>query len=416
MTAEVVVMNKGAIAIAADSAVTISHEDGSKIYNTAHKLFNISQIDAIGLMVYNNAEVAGYPWETLVKEFRFLNKNRNFDTIKECAECFIKYVGSIYFSKNAQDRCAENIIIDKFKKIRQDIAYFIESHIENAGDISSGDADFIINDLISEEVSQLSNKGYSAAFQDIDEVKLAWRLRRIIVQCRKSIFDEYDLNAETNKMLTRIGVMSITRKHFSEHMSAVVIAGFGGKEMFPSLACYYIDGFIDGKLKCDLNKIREIDEDNSAAIYPFAQSDMMFRFMEGVDPDYQNFLTISMGRVMSLIPEIFAERYIKRKKSRTQAISDMSAAVDKAKEIFSDELKNYRWENFVNPVIENVRFLPKDELAILAESLVNITSLKRRMSMDLETVGGPIDVAVISRRDGFIWIKRKQIHEQKSEW
>ena len=27
--------------------------------------------------------------------------------------------------------------------------------------------------------------------------------------------------------------------------------------------------------------------------------------------------------------------------------------------------------------------------------------------MDAETVGGPIDVAVISKGDGFIWIKRK---------
>ena len=27
--------------------------------------------------------------------------------------------------------------------------------------------------------------------------------------------------------------------------------------------------------------------------------------------------------------------------------------------------------------------------------------------MDAETVGGPIDVAVISKSEGFIWIKRK---------
>jgi hypothetical protein len=27
--------------------------------------------------------------------------------------------------------------------------------------------------------------------------------------------------------------------------------------------------------------------------------------------------------------------------------------------------------------------------------------------MDPETVGGPIDVAVISKGDGFVWIKRK---------
>lgn len=43
----------------------------------------------------------------------------------------------------------------------------------------------------------------------------------------------------------------------------------------------------------------------------------------------------------------------------------------------------------------------------MAESLVNLTSFERRVTPDAETVGGPIDVAVISRGDGFIWIKRK---------
>jgi hypothetical protein len=51
--------------------------------------------------------------------------------------------------------------------------------------------------------------------------------------------------------------------------------------------------------------------------------------------------------------------------------------------------------------------LPKSELAAMAEALVNLTSFKRKVSMELETVGGPIDVAVISKGDGFIWVKRK---------
>jgi hypothetical protein len=43
----------------------------------------------------------------------------------------------------------------------------------------------------------------------------------------------------------------------------------------------------------------------------------------------------------------------------------------------------------------------------MAESLVNLTSFKRHVSKESETVGGPIDVAVITKGDGFIWIKRK---------
>jgi hypothetical protein len=64
------------------------------------------------------------------------------------------------------------------------------------------------------------------------------------------------------------------------------------------------------------------------------------------------------------------------------------------------------------PVIDSVASLPTDELAAMAESLVNLTAFKRRMtSVETDTVALPIDVAVISKGDGFIWIKRKHYFE-----
>ena len=33
--------------------------------------------------------------------------------------------------------------------------------------------------------------------------------------------------------------------------------------------------------------------------------------------------------------------------------------------------------------------------------------MKRKVTVGPETVGGPVDVAVISRHEGFIWVKRK---------
>ena len=52
-------------------------------------------------------------------------------------------------------------------------------------------------------------------------------------------------------------------------------------------------------------------------------------------------------------------------------------------------------------------FLNKSELAEMAETLVNLVSFRKQVTMEAETVGGPIDVAVITKGDGFIWIKRK---------
>lgn len=49
----------------------------------------------------------------------------------------------------------------------------------------------------------------------------------------------------------------------------------------------------------------------------------------------------------------------------------------------------------------------------MAEALVNLTSFKRKISLEIETVGEPIDVAIISKGDGFIWIKRKHYFDPK---
>lgn len=54
MTAEIAILNKDAIALAADSAVTISAGDKEeKTYDSADKLFELCRHNPIGVMIYN---------------------------------------------------------------------------------------------------------------------------------------------------------------------------------------------------------------------------------------------------------------------------------------------------------------------------------------------------------------------------
>ena len=69
MTAEVLVMNKHGVALAADSAVTTQ---GRKVYNSANKLFRLSKKSAIGILVYQNSSLNGIPWELLIKRRIFV--------------------------------------------------------------------------------------------------------------------------------------------------------------------------------------------------------------------------------------------------------------------------------------------------------------------------------------------------------
>jgi hypothetical protein len=70
MTAVVGILNKQAVAIAADSAVTISGANGRKIFNKANKVFTLSKYHPVGVMIYNSASFMETPWETVIKMYR----------------------------------------------------------------------------------------------------------------------------------------------------------------------------------------------------------------------------------------------------------------------------------------------------------------------------------------------------------
>lgn len=134
--------------------------------------------------------------------------------------------------------------------------------------------------------------------------------------------------------------------------------------------------------------------------------------MEGIDPLYLNFLRQYMTALFNKYPEDIVKDLpkltAKEKKALIQKVRDQgSTLVDDLIKATSD----YGAAKNVDPIIDTVAFLPLKELASMAESLVNLTSFKRRVTMVPETVSGPIDVAVISKGDGFIWINRKQYFE-----
>jgi len=105
------------------------------------------------------------------------------------------------------------------------------------------------------------------------------------------------------------------------------------------------------------------------------------------------------------------ERLIMNDEDKTQ----LEIASQAAEAAFIEDLRSTRFEEIRSQsrqeIEDMVEFMPKPELATMAEALVNLTSIKRRVSRGFETVGGPIDVAVISRTEGFIWVKRKHYFE-----
>lgn len=198
-----------------------------------------------------------------------------------------------------------------------------------------------------------------------------------------------------------------------EDISGVVIAGFGEKDTFPSLKSFHLEGIANNKVKYMEYISAKINFTMSALIIPFAQREMVDTFMEGIDPYWTDHMEGYLSKIFDKYPEIIVENIVKSDNEKKLLMSKLKELSNKIFKDYQKGIRTFRRNNYVNPVLSVVSMLPKDELAAMAEALVSLTSFKRKVTMGSETVGGPIDVAVISKGDGFVWIKRK--HYFKAE-
>jgi hypothetical protein len=188
--------------------------------------------------------------------------------------------------------------------------------------------------------------------------------------------------------------------------SGIVIAGYGDDDVYASLRSYRVESVIENQLIYDGDRHIDVAE-QGAAIVPFAQSEMVHAFMEGVEPRYLSTIEREMAAVLKRFAEVAAEGSGLDDDHMPAFRSALEQLAEDATNEFRTKSRAFREENFALPSLNITDILPKDELAAMAESLVNLTAFRRRMSLDAETVGGPVDVAVISKGDGFIWIRRK---------
>ena len=92
MTAIVGVLNKHAVAIAADSAVTMGNTH--KVINSGNKIFTLSKFQPVGIMTYSSADFMGTPWEIIIKLYRKSLKDDVKDTLEDYVHHFIDYLKS----------------------------------------------------------------------------------------------------------------------------------------------------------------------------------------------------------------------------------------------------------------------------------------------------------------------------------
>lgn len=423
MTAEIVIMNKEAVALAADSAVSLvtgPAENPQKIFTSANKIFRLSNNHTVAFMIFNNAAFLGIPWEPLITRFGDSIGPAPLPVLADYAERFLNFL------KNEQELITADIEKQYFTSlIYTYYLFFRQIFQQNSMEIIRVQgviSEDQIGDIVAEKINEIYSKiAVAESVPGIDQAHirdLSKTYDDITTRAISEVFEQLPIPDLARAQLKEIpflffGKYSGSLDPMVQNFSGIVIAGFGEKEIFPSLVTFAIEGRLSGALKYKETENKKITLETGAYVIPFAQREMVDIFMSGIDPRLIDALVESLSEIFHQFPQAIVDSIETMKDDEKSSLkTQFQPQSDELISRISTYIDNYRASN-IGPVINVVISLPKTELAAMAESLVNLTSLKRKVSLQAETVGGPVDVAVISKRDGFVWIKKKHYFKEE---
>ncbi len=418
MTAEIVIMNKEAVAIAADSAVSLvtgPADSPQKIFTSANKIFGLSGNHTVALMIYNNASFLGIPWEPLLTRFEDTLGPAPLSSLDEYAEKIIRFLTTEQelITPEIEKQYFTALIYNYYLMFRMAFQAGASEMMRIQGAISEEQVGEIVAEKIAQTYESLASLEYIKGADDARAKELVAGFDEITTKAISDVFEQLPITDEARVQLKAMPVLFFIKNAgpedpASQDFSGLVITGFGKKEIFPALVTYAIQGRLSGILKYREIENKKISFEKSGYVMPFAQQEMVDTFMAGMDHRFFDALIESLEAIFQEFPRSIIdgiETIDDAEKANLKTL--IQPRSDELISQISTFLNNYRNSNVI-PIINVVVSLPKTELAAMAEFLVNLTSLKRKVSLQAETVGGPVDVAVISKRDGFVWIKKKE--------
>lgn len=412
MTSEVVVLNKLGVVIAADSAVTSSGALGKahpRYSKSANKIFDISPHGNVGVTIFSNAAIDSVPWDIAFKEFRANQTGNALSTLDD-------YVGAIRSFLTANTRLFPPAHLSKVKErlLALAAAYILRRSAALYPDLRN-------------EAKSIGERVHAWTQASV-ELKTKFSALSVdkslsVAAFEATLADLHTLSASLQTELSPTALSSIVTSPqvlaelavaalYKEPQSflpytGLVVSGYGDDEIFPSYRTVHVYGHIGTELLVNIpaDSAKSISHDEGAWIQAFAQSSMIDVFTQGFGfPLYQVIDEKSRAALDYVIEQLTASGI---------AIPPETSKpiVDAALERFHDGWTQKNREKHFSPLISVLAGLSVPEMCELAETLLTLESVKERVTSPSESVGGPIDVAVITKSEGLVWVKRKHFFD-----
>jgi hypothetical protein len=430
MSSAVILINRLGVAVAADSASTIGNRKA--IFISAQKIFPIGKEDSAQVLAitFDAAVFMNVPVELLLKKYsnhvnqhgfskltiqdymqdfiRFVEEQKELFHFKESEEIYLFWLIRQIFNdfKNEFKELSSDMMDDKnyqntlesiYIKLSKKNKEEIKDH--NESDESNQIKNMIGKDFIKEKYPKLIEEAFRYELSEgssKDENKDVDPEKIVLDKKEQQILKHF-----TNYVYEKIGNRNAYRKY---SRCGIYFVGYGNSSLYPSYWGIDAYAFLNGKFVYENDYRRSVTNQNRSYYKPLAQDDSIEAFIVGA-----NFITrFDIWHMTNTsIQDKFKELYDKNK--------DQKKLIEKIQEEISKTLLNLKYFDSIEDKA-NQTFLSAlatmgiSDMTEYAEKMISLQSLKRKYELDSEynsTVGGPTDVAIITKFEGFKWIKFK---------
>jgi hypothetical protein len=156
----------------------------------------------------------------------------------------------------------------------------------------------------------------------------------------------------------------------------VVVAGFGGNDIFPAIQTFSPHLLALNRLIYQEEKDESFRVTHSefAALIPFAQKDVADAFLKGIDRRYLQIFSGALSEITKSYPQVLVDSVSGLDAAaKKEALKRLKKVAKRTEKAIGKKLRKHLTETHLAPLIDVLGVLPKDELAAMAEALVNIT-------------------------------------------
>ncbi len=461
MTSQIALMNHLGVALASDSVVSFS---SGRNYSTVNKIFSLAGRQPVAIMISGSANyVPGdVAWERVVGLFRQQVGDREFPELNDYVNAFQGFVTTheTLNSKKKNDLAIQEDLIEHFTNriitaasAKEEMAYSsmlrdLPDYLPEVGDYFSEAIESRIDWLDGwrkEELERLSSdEEWTNHLFTVSKAH-----RHNAKEASAHFIRRHDCDRQSRRKMEELFIYHLAKfgsEMYWKSNTTVVFAGFGENQITPELTqmrvgadvsdCSFADFeyheirtredyLDDGAIE------RHKEEENegrkkwsgSAMLTPFAQSDEIQNILTGMH--YDNHKTLRTWMPHYIFEEV--KQDLLRLLEETEGVgkATMNRVTD-ALEKNSDSLTSTIKEEVRRGIYETRKkrrhtfrsvtsSVPMEELASFARTLVSLEAQIAHYSKRKRTVGGPIDLATITKEDGFLWVDTKQaIDESKN--